>query len=763
MRSQNPVDPSSSFFVFASAGSGKTKVLVDRFVRLLFEGVDAKSILAITFTKVAIYELKERILSLLERLALDANFCETYLKESLGIAAVTQKDIDVASSLYFKFLDQLHSLNIQTVHSFCQKLLLQFPFEAGLLPNFEVMDETESSELLELAKSEVLKNVFKTNQKLIADLLKYISDSDFNNLVSRLNSAASKVNRFLRHNDSLDDYKAKLHKFFNVQELSELPQELKSSNMSPEEIELKYLTKDGKVRKKLKGKDLEIAHVVMFHVEQRNKIETIDKSISFLTILKNIFDAYKTMKQEHAKLDFADIINTTTDLLSSENGPFVLAKLDKRIEHILIDEAQDMSADQWNIVDIIVEEIIGSAPMKTLFVVGDIKQSIYGFQDASPELFVRFYDKCKNLFENEGKIIGDIYLEKSYRTVPNILEKVDQIFTSMFSKESFCGTEYRKHIAARSDETGIFKVIDLSQSSDQAAEIAKHIVSIADDPNNGVDLKDSMMLIRNRDSFSRALIDELAANNIRVSLNTKQLMRDNLIVKDIITIGAILNDTASDYDVCSLLKSRYVIGADFSERELYEFCSSANGERLRKHLYDTPRCRQFIDSISKIDINDNIFEFLFNIRRTCLINLDLKQEELVAQFLEVVLNNSSKGALDVIAALDYWNRSEISFKGNESTDGLGVSTIHSSKGLEAKSVFFIDFPLAPEKNKLRVIVTDDYFFIKPSEKKMFDEASNMTYHLLDLEGFEQTRLLYVALTRARDNIFLFKLRQHDVF
>ena len=157
---EEAMDIFASCFVFASAGSGKTKVLVDRFVKHLINGYRPRDIMCVTFTRAAIFEMASRLGSLLQELeSAPEERLKEYLQEALGIQAPSDKQLTRAQSLYSLWIEDYSNLNIVTIHSFCQKLLEEYPIESGVHPEFTVLDELEADCLLGEAKTTFFRDI----------------------------------------------------------------------------------------------------------------------------------------------------------------------------------------------------------------------------------------------------------------------------------------------------------------------------------------------------------------------------------------------------------------------------------------------------------------------------------------------------------------------------------------------------------------------------------------------------------------------------
>lgn len=738
------MDTFSSCFVFASAGSGKTKILVDRFVRHMILGCRAQDIMCVTFTRAAAFEMKSRIENILKRMeSQDDESLYQYLKDELLIQYSGGDLIQRARKLYSEWLDHYANLNIVTIHSFCQRLLEQYPIEAGIMPDFEVLDDVECEELLNLAKVNFFRKIMHTPDTSVSDLAKLISNYSFEDLLDKIFISFSKFRRFMIKNPDIDEYMARMRRIFKVGKLQEI--------YLPNLQEDMFLTKTGEIRKKIKipgVSEEEIRIIADIFFENRNnmnKEKTITKTISFIKIIGQVLDEYQNLKNERNALDFTDIIHKTEFLLTKSAATgFIISQISKSIKHIMIDEAQDLNSDQWSIISLIFDEIfINSSENNTIFVVGDIKQSIYGFQDADPEDFRSFYENCKPVLPKVGKKLKKVHLKTCYRCVPEILSLVDKVFDKT--------TSYEKHIPFRA-EKGIVEIIPTENFSEEIPHFIKSLTAT-------VSPSDIMILSKNRGA-----ITELIKNIYELGLPTSGFDRVNLneslIIMDIIALAEICINQANDYALASLLKSPNIFEEPLNDNDIYTLCHNRVNYvfDLINVNKETEYSRVINDVISHHNACD-LVEFFYYLA-TDVIKVHTRHErEMMASFLDIVIKRFEKYSESVQDFVIWFKNHEIQFqKEHNENDGIKFSTIHGSKGLEAPIVILVDFALNPDKNKVKFIWNDtkDMFFaIKPSEKESFQEIKPMIESCYEFEKMENYRLLYVALTRARDRLYLF--------
>jgi ATP-dependent helicase/nuclease subunit A len=483
--------PNKSVWVSANAGSGKTKVLIDRLVKLLLSGVTIDRICCLTYTKAAANEMIDRLQSIINEWAV---LPETELKEALvKIWGDDFQDIYLrrARNLFFDYHEDGYGIKILTIHAFCLELLQQFPIEAKINPNPEFIDDERKYSIIIQAKNILLKKLHKSeyhDSELISSIiLENIMEGKFNAALQyfcdnrlkynclfyddAINNAALKQ---LYYNCNFDielDFADNMRKILYcddkiIQTLQTAAKILGGSDKktdleladkiilflnSPQQISDCYalaklfFTEKGTVRKnfpttyfaKKAGQLLQLewdnlAKLLQNYYQQYHIWHSVRLSHALMRIAYYYISEYQQLKQQKNLLDYNDLLEKTVKLLRDNSvADWVLYKLDGKIEHLLIDEAQDTSSLQWQITELIISELFSGQGSKTsgsLFVVGDEKQSIFGFQGAQPSEFVAradyYYAKAKLAYHD----FVYVPLQFSFRTLPAILDFVDATF-----------------------------------------------------------------------------------------------------------------------------------------------------------------------------------------------------------------------------------------------------------------------------------------------------------------------------------------------
>jgi ATP-dependent helicase/nuclease subunit A len=496
-RQRQAADPAVSAWVSASAGSGKTKVLTDRVLSLLLAGVRPEQILCITFTKAAATEMAGRVNA---RLGRWATADEATLVEGLELLLGRPPEPEEkrrARRLFAQVLDAPGGLAIQTVHSFCQSLLGRFPAEAGVPPQFDVLDDRSATELMEEARDTILRDSVR-DQALadaVARITAEIQEDGFAKLLSGLAKERGRLDALLAHaatvqgglaglahgalgSDPAWSDEGLLHAACAEEAFDGIGLRLAAESLiahgsdanaksgrtilswlaadpagriaALDSYRAVFLTStDGSVRKTLAVKAVvkaDPAAVPTLTVEgerlialddRRARLAAAETTLALAEIGRAMLARYARLKRERARLDYDDLILKARQLLTGVPGraEWVLYKLDGGIAHILVDEAQDTNPDQWEVIRVLSEEFFAGRGQhddtpRTVFAVGDAKQSIYSFQRADPAAF----SAMRALFSARSTAAGlgwrEVPLTVSFRSTDAVLDAVDAVFAA---------------------------------------------------------------------------------------------------------------------------------------------------------------------------------------------------------------------------------------------------------------------------------------------------------------------------------------------
>jgi len=810
--------PQYSSFVSASAGSGKTKTLIDRLVNLLLTSVKPNKILCLAFTKAAAAEILSRINQKLSYFAICSQ--EQLIKElkDLGYAEVTIEIEQRARILFVEFLDETEPLNIQTIHSFAQSLLMRFPFEAGVNFNFNLLSESQIASYADQAKNillsfiqdydsadkalkylswhikeyslkELLLEIIASREKLdnyfdshnnIEDLIEEEIDED--NIISNFIAGISLNNKVI--NPLYNGSKTDIKRANALLEFIEFPDDVKI--MLVNKYFDCFLTKTGEnlksiITKKLGEYEPNLKHELeqeqqrVYEFSQNLKvIKAKNLTRNFLILSYHIREIYIRLKNQSNSLDYDDLISLTKKLLNnSEYSEWISYKLDGGIDHVLLDEAQDTSAIQWQIINKITEEFFyQDEKLRSFFVVGDAKQSIFSFQGAEPELFNQMSDYLP-------PEVVRVSLNKSYRSGRIILELVDDIFNDPHIKPLVTGIEpVIKHHAHKDLEGKVeiwpliieeklledkdwglpsdFVYKDNISSEDKLAEnIVEYIKSEISDPG------DVLILTRRRTGFVNSLIKKLKAKNIPVNGLDRLKLLEHRAILDLVALINFILYPLDDFNLAIVLKSPII---DMSEPDLLELCYNRESS-----LWEALQDRDLLQELIDLSKEKSLFEYFFNIFEYKDIRSNFEQSfgvevnDVLDSFLDLVVQFEAENISSLQLFLNYLNsnKTEVKRDLSQSKGQVRVMTVHGAKGLQAKTVILADTTSLPY-NSDSIIWLNEQNLVWPGREKYYSKtAIEAKAAKLAKEYAEYLRLLYVALTRAEENLIICGISKTD--
>jgi ATP-dependent helicase/nuclease subunit A len=846
-------DPAVSAWVSANAGAGKTHVLTDRVTRLLLDGADPARILCLTYTKAAAAEMASRLFARLGEWALlpDATLSEKLM--AIGAGTPDADALRLARRLFAQALETPGGLKIQTIHSFCQMVLSRFPVEAGVPPRFAVLDERSAAELMRAARHAVLERAGAGEAPLkdaVAVLAARAHDGRFGEILDLAIGQADRLRRltgkdarrfFARVRRQLDigegeDESSVLTQFCaelggergdceriarwlsdggtNDRNAGAWMTEFLQSGMAPEafsQLRLIFFTKGNELRQSFvsrptANKDPALAARLQTLCERVERVEqrrraaiTASLTEAVVTVALAVLGEYRRMKRERAVLDYDDLILSTMALLEkSDAALWVLHKLDGGLDHILVDEAQDTSPQQWSIVVKLAEEFFSGkgarerARPRTLFAVGDEKQSIFSFQGADPEAFGRHLHLFKARVEAAGLAFADLRPTVSRRSTKSVLDFVDAVFARDEARDGLTSSgdpirhdPHRKELgrvevwpAVKADkvpERDLWRPVDetLAQSAPMilAAKIAKRIRGWLDSgttlPESGKPIGpgDIMILVRRRNEFAREMIRKLMEHGVPVAGADRMVLMDQIAIADLVALGRFALLPEDDLTLAALLTSPLVA---LSENELLELAAQREGRlwtALRTRKDERPefaRAHAFLADIRAQADFVAPFEFYARalakgLRRQLVARLGAEAADAIDEFLALALAYESAHPPSLEGFLDWFEKgaSEVKRDMEQGAGAVRVMTVHGAKGLEANIVILPDTAqIAEQERRAGLLYTEDCVFFgvnkalnTPAIEKAKDEAARR-------EMREYRRLLYVATTRAREWLIL---------
>lgn len=811
-------DPQSSCWVMASAGTGKTKMLIDRLLRLLLSNADPKRIICITYTKAAANEMAERLQHIVlqwSKLGEDA-LVSTLMQ--LEQKEPSPQQIILARSLFHTLLER--PLTIQTIHSFCQRILSQFPFEANLQPDFQMMDESDAELLRERCIRHVL--TCAEYQDILAIIGQSMSEYYLKECLDEALSKRTKIgSKAAQHRRAYfkDAPKVTLtdHNFDSIQRIAQLmvefgPKNLKvkaakvlSDTSCEEALFALFLTAEGVPRAKPSTKELlkeypdflvlfnETAHIIEQLLDQR---ET-EKALALNEAFDEVFDAinahYALEKNRQNTLDFDDLIVKTSALLLSDYA-WVMHKLDGGFDHLLIDEAQDTSPDQWDIIKALTthffDEPATNQCQRTLFVVGDAKQSIYSFQGADPKAYLSIKHYFEDLLRNAGHTLKTINLDTCYRCAPEILSIVDQVCNHTRVTPSLLHKDTIAHIPHRTKDVGhavAWPLIAETQPSNKSESTSWQLfpmpvlVESAEDrlaenitrrihhllrsplilPSTGLPVQpsDIYILLRRRGKLMAILSKALTAREIPNTCQDQSAFLEHLYVKDFLAFLSFLDCPYDDLTLATLLKSP-LFGV--SEEDLIRLCHKRT-QPLLSVIQKDPKLKDH-GNFLKYFILHYTKDDLYTLAHTYLHTTFTRNQKYFGSavaihfesLLALVLQAQQKGITMALDARHYIENHAADLK-NSNAEGIQLMTIHGSKGLQAPIVILGDTGDTPVSTHNRIIFTANFHILR-QQSGILKSIKSLENKTLEAENH---RLMYVALTRAQDQLYIAGIDQDN--
>jgi len=858
-------DPAYSAWVGASAGSGKTKVLVDRVIRLLLSGVRPERILCLTFTRAAAAEMSIRVMQqLLKWAACEDDLLRHDLDAMQGHSPAPEQ-IEDARRLFARVLGCPGGMRIHTIHAFCQEILRRFPLEAGLPPHFSLIEEAEAQALQSEAQSYVLKKAASFPEspegKALRTLARDIGETNFSRVLremtedsDRLEAAlakagnAGKLIAFMRgllelepgdtedsvkerafHNESfaydeikriarlihdqgtkkfaarakemLDWLDLPLHK--RVEKMDSYLKAFFKNNGDPLE---EFANKD------LLEKNPEIAPSLAREIarlrcvlERSESARTAEQTGAFITLASAFSRRYTELKNSQSLLDYSDLITRAETLLYRPGiAPWVLFKLDGGIDHVLVDEAQDTSPAQWRIIKALTEEFFSGLGAhgertRTVFVVGDEKQSIYSFLKADPEEFHRMREYFQKRVSDAGRECCEVPINVSFRSAPAVLRAVDAVFANEASCRGVSRSPVR-HEAWRREAAGRVEVwpliparkkekseweLPLTYEKDRdpvaelAARIAEWIKKRRHDCTMVFDRKlsrsrpleysDVMVLVRKRKPFAEQLVRALKERGIPVTGADRMVLIEQLAVMDLLALLQFTLLPDDDLNLATVLRGPLL---GLSEEQLMHIAigrEKSLWQSLKDKAQndcDLARAHDYLERFLALADEITAFSMLARIlnepcpadgisgRRAVWKRLGPDALDPIDELLNAACKFGAQHTPSLQAFLHWLKAAQEEIK-REMDPGAGqvrIATVHAAKGLEAPVVILPDSVSVPRKQDLPKILWHresgvPFYVPREPDNSMLERLREES---LRKQLEEHRRLLYVAMTRAMD-------------
>jgi ATP-dependent helicase/nuclease subunit A len=839
----------NSRWVTANAGSGKTYTLTWRIVQCLLHGAAPESIWCVTYTNAAANEMRERLVKLLKELSyIDDITLAEKLSPWVDMPALYA---DKVRMLYSSLLDSAHGgVRFMTMHGLCQSLLASFPLEAGIVPGFSLIEDDAQKQRMLHAIERVLGDSTTLDPTgAVENALRIVlAAGNYGRVQDILMKLAQQKHRWAWLAEiPFAEIARKYREMFEIPEshtiaslqhdfLSQPPIDCSlaiqafATNNTPKlqgyaDVLLRwqqgdsaarftllndyqdvFLTKQGTARKlhhswfgsKILAHDGEAVAFLLreqarveAYVEEYTKLKCLEEASAMTILASAALQIYRTQNMRDALLDYDDLLSRCHYLTTqADMMPWVMSKLDFKLEHLLIDEAQDTSPMQWQILQTFIEEIIAqktnALTPKTMFVVGDEKQSIYSFQGAAPWLLDEMKTHFSAYLQHSDAPLEEKTLATSYRSAPAVLDFVNALCRHPELLNAFSANPVPEHLVYHSELPGMVELWPLVEQPEVteiapytvptsyvvleaathtlAQNVATAIRDLIDAPNVVKDRRlragDILILVRNRNPMTPLIIQALEAANVPVLGADRLALGEHIAVKDLMALIRWCYAPHDDVALAQILRSPligisedalFTLAYNRGEASLWQRVqASVHGETLmrwRNKRYEN--AYGFLHYILEIE----------QLSRSFTARMGEEVLEILDELLLFSANKNDTPEAELLAFSHMLTqRSPIIKRDGSSgdTDKVQVMTVHSAKGLEAPVVFLVDTTAVPDLRK---------------EPIFYHETGAPLFHLSeDAEGasvllplkeakkqqlrHEYFRLLYVAVTRSAERLYI---------
>lgn len=822
--------PITSTWLSANAGSGKTKVLTDRVARLLLRGVEPQRILCLTYTKAAASEMQNRLFALLGKWAM---LPENELRDALAqIDEGPGSGLAEARRLFARAIEAPGGLKIQTIHSFCASLLRRFPLEAGLSPAFTEMDDRSAR----ILRSEVLDIMALGDTRPQFDgLAALFTGAELDNLLVEICANAAGFSGdvpedglrvalglpeeleterlfsevFLGSERSLFKALVPVLAQGGKKDVEAAEKLLALTGAEPdlatlERLEDLLLFKSGqrafqakidefpnKATRVALGALMDPLNQLMMRVEtarhRRLALAAFERSIVLHKFARAFLPEYSRAKAARAWLDFDDLIVRAGQLLTDPSvAQWVLFKLDGGVDHILVDEAQDTSPGQWRVIEQLAQEFTAGVgardASRTLFVVGDKKQSIYSFQGADLQVF----DEMQTLFRTRlGHVdltLNEALLAHSFRSSDAILRTVDATFRP--PRDTGLGGA-PQHIAFNDALPGRvdlwptiarpetpskpewFDPVDVLPEEHHHRQLAR---MIAEELRSMIDAKimlprregsaplnegDVLILVRRRNTLFHEIIAACKAQGLEIAGADRLRLGAEMAVRDLTAFLAFLATPEDDLSLAVCLRSPLL---GWSEDALFRLAHGRGNSFLWSKLRNSGESvtldvlhdmRRQTDFLRPYDLIERLLT-RHEGRRRLIARLGIEAEDGIDAFLAQALAYEQVDTPSLTGFLGWLEQGDVQIKRELDSAGgrLRVMTVHGAKGLEAPVVILPDTAEYAPIERRQIFDIGAGLCWRGDKASTPDILQQAVAQAADLRTQEDARLLYVAMTRA---------------
>jgi ATP-dependent helicase/nuclease subunit A len=850
--------PDVSAWVAANAGSGKTHVLAQRVINLLLDGVAPEKILCITFTKAAAANMAKRVFDTLAQwTTLDDAALDKAIHEGSSVPSDARRRV-AARRLFARALETPGGLKVQTIHAFCTQLLHQFPFEANVAARFTVLDEAQQTQLLEQLTLHVLLDGARDPEsplgRALAIAMTAAADQTFRDVIRAAIGRRDAIARWVMKEgdvaaaiatlsralgiDPSESRESIENKFFEDSPIA--PSEWKTiaavldqGNKTDVEqarrfgllaslprtdrvetyLDIFCTATDRAPRKTIVTKAIKDAVLVELLTVEQGRVCALlqrlravicrDRSAALLTVTNDVLRRYHSEKERRGLVDYDDLIDKTLSLLTNVDAAWVHYKLDLGIDHLLIDEAQDTSHKQWQIVRQLVAEFTAGAGVhlgtRTIFAVGDEKQSIYSFQNAAPREFDEMRRYFASAHNNAALRFEFRKFEHSFRSGESVLAAVDEVFKDKLIAASVSSDAggFPPHIALPDAPPSLVEVwepeepderkeiegwdapFDTVNETSPRVKLAKRIARTVKrmvecgEP-VGIERRaarygDILILVRQRGELFEAIIRALKNEHVEVAGADRLILTEHIAVMDLIALADALLLPQDDLALATVLRSPLF---GLSDDDLFAVAYDRGRMSLREALARKAGDGELIAAAAHTRLNElseaarreTPFAFYAKIlgaggaRHHFLARLGAEANDALDEFLNLAIDYERRETPSLQGFMAWLReaRAEVKRDMEIARNEVRVMTVHGAKGLEAPIVFLADTmtpPGGPRPPRLLELSGNAIIWVGRKADDPPPVAAARQEAQRDAAD-EYRRLLYVAMTRAADRLII---------
>ncbi|QJU58692.1 double-strand break repair helicase AddA [Sphingomonas sp. AP4-R1] len=848
-------DPKRQVWLSASAGTGKTHVLTARVLRLLLSGARPSSILCLTFTKAGAAEMAERIQS---RLASWVRLDEKKLEKEL-FALGEPNDAEAirkARRLFARVLDAPGGgLRIQTIHAFSQTLLASFPTEAGLAPGFKPLDGRAEAALARETLARLLADAESGGDLGLVRDVQVLSRRLGEQAAERYLRLCARSPRAMAELGSREGLEPRIRTGLGIwlgdieaRIVGYLDDDTFDSSLlrAIGDAYAAWGTKTGLERAAVAGAFLEadagaragmlgdllriavtaagapyahsqklldcdpahgdncesLAEAIGMLLEQRRGAELAALLAAGLRAGQSYAAAYERAKRAAGAVDFDDLIRLVLDLLEEPGvGDWIRFKLDRRVDHLLIDEGQDTNVAQWRIVRALADDFFTVDPdeaererlHRTIFSVGDFKQAIFGFQGTDPQAFAAARAFFGRRIEEGDRQLDRLSLDRSFRSTPPILALVDRLNADLGKDALGLADELEPHQSAKDGKLGTVTLLapmsvaggdagedegDESWLDDATRGFAQRLAQQVSEwlaqplwlPGKGRALRpeDILILVRRRGELASLIVARLHAESVPVAGVDRLRLDAPLAVRDLMAAIRFVLQPGDDLSLASLLVSPLF---GLSQDDLYAVGFRREGSlwaALQRHP-DQAAATEHLRELLRLTDFTTPYAFLETIltgaldgRRKLLSRLGDEARDPIEELLNAAMLFESEATPTLQRFLDWFDRGEVEVTRDPSAplDAVRVMTVHGAKGLQAPLVILADATGDPARQPARDVnwaIEEESApvpIVRPRKAERIGPLEDRIAEIERREREEHWRLLYVAVTRAEEHLVI---------